>query len=224
MEDLDVRLMLDGSLFGKPLEGSLVLGPRSQMGALWVRLLQGDVATVRAVACEVFGHEMPSACQGCEDGPFPLCVADRNNACSNCIYTGSDRVCHWRKLGDNGAVGEEEHNAVDRDHDAINQDEQDAVDDNDHAPPKIQRPSSPLPPTTQRAGRKRSTDPDFVPPKRYKAGDSDDVHYVPPKTRNASSIEGKDYCPSLNRRRRSIAESDSGDAAPYEVIDLTGDD
>jgi len=180
VEDLDVQLTIDGSLLDRRVERSLVLGPRSRMGELWVRLLRRDVATVRAVISEAFGREMPSACPGCEDGPFPLCVAESNDACSNCIYTGSARFCPWKRRGDDSAVGKdgvnEGHEAMDQDsHDSVNEKSHDAIDE-DH-PPKMQRVSSPptehfhVPPRTRHAGRRRRNpdsdpDPDFVPPKK----------------------------------------------------------
>jgi len=235
-EDLNVQLTLDGPLFGRNQERSLVLGPRSQMGELWVRLLHGEAATVRAVISEAFGYEMPSACQGCEDGPFPLCVAERDKACSNCIYAGSGRFCQWRTWGDHGAVGEEDHNSTDEDHVAMDLESYDDVDEANHMTPKMQSPSSPVmeyshvPPRTQRAGRRRSnldtdTDPDFVPPKRRKPNRTNDMHnYVPPKTRNASSRDARQYSTSPYRQARSTTESGAENCVLYEVIDLTGDD
>jgi hypothetical protein len=185
------------------------------MGELRVRLLRGDVAIVRAVTSEAFGYEIPFVCQGCEDSPFPLCVAGRNSACLNCIYTGSDLLCYWRKSGDYSAVGGKGYNAVD---------------ENYHLPSKIQRLSGPftesfyVPPRTQRVRRKRSnpdSDSDFVPPKRRKPYGSNDIHdYLPPKTRNTSSRGAKHNPRSPNQEARSPTEPNDKDVV---VIDLTGD-
>ncbi|KAH8742255.1 hypothetical protein F5883DRAFT_597349 [Diaporthe sp. PMI_573] len=84
------------------------LGPRSRVGNLWESLLEGGWAC-KAVVSYAYGEEMPFDCAGC-DGPFGVCVASRNwskNACSNCIYAGSEWLSTWRSDSDSGAENDE---------------------------------------------------------------------------------------------------------------------
>ena len=153
-----------------------------------------------------------SACRECA-GPFGLCVADRNSACSNCIYAGNEQSCEYGSWGD-----------------------LDSIDEDDYMPPRMGDSSTEhvhVPPRRQRAGRKRSSpdsdsdaDPDFVPPKRRTASGSEDGHnYVHPKTRSAGQTprEAKEESPSSDRQNRPTAESESDGWEVCEVIDLTGE-
>jgi len=93
--DLNIKVTVEDDYESR----RLILGPRSRMGVVCDRLLQGDEAARAAVACHAFGDEKDSRCGDCRVGPFGGCVVYRNksnNVCSNCIYTGRERLYEWR--------------------------------------------------------------------------------------------------------------------------------
>lgn len=217
-EYLDVKVTVKGGLCDGRLQGSrqLNLGPRSYLGEMWNRLYNNDMAAPLAVLCHAFGGEAPFSCEGCEDGPFDLCVVyrDQNKACSNCIYTGCEQLCQWKRLSDLDSDGG--HGFVPPE--AQKGDDPDSR--HEHTSPKAR--------SARQSRRDSDDDPDYEPCKKRKASDSDGGDdYVPPKTRRKgqpgrSAPERHSERPPEQPRTSGVESDKIPELSP--LIDLTGED
>jgi len=227
-EDLEIIARVENPWCGgQRRHRQLSLGPRSRIHDIFYRLLGGDKATRAAIVCHAFGNETPIGCRDCGDGPFDNCVVhpnQSNGACSNCIYSGNERLCEWRARGDLDLDNEYESGA--------NFDNERDVDINsgnghDNVPPGARnRRRTRSDPTSD----EDSGDPDYVPPEVRNDSNSD---YVPPKTRNAGRssksvpkrhAEGAEHDSLPSKRQRRSTKADRIDPKLSVFVDLTGED
>jgi len=201
---------------GKSRRQRISFGPRSKIGDVFNRLIEGDSAASTAIICHAFGNESLSACMHCEDGPFGICKvysSRSNNACSNCIYSGNKRYCEWSTCSDLNDSDNERDIDLDSDN------------GHDNVPPAAR---SPRQTRSNPDSGEDSEDPDYVPPRARNGSD-----YVPPRTRNAGGsrkpaskrhADGVDHnSPPLKRQKGSTPSVRAGPTlSPF--IDLTGED